>query len=258
MPYSPLISGASLLLALLISCAPAPETADEAAAPVQRVIDRAIRVHGMEDFDNASATFTFRERDYGIDRAGGDYTYTRSFTDSLGRLTVDKLSNDGLERRITDSLVELSPKDSAAYANSVNSVQYFFSLPYGLHDPAVNATLLDSVRIDGALYDRVRITFDQDGGGTDFEDVYHYFFDRNSGELDYLAYTFEADGGGIRFRKAVNQRRIGGVLVQDYINYGLDGDDRDIDNIAARFTRGELPQLSLIENIAVRINDTEG
>ena len=256
MSFSPPTAGWFFFLALLVSCAPAPEEPGEAAAPVQRVIDRAIRAHGMEDFGNASARFTFRDRVYGIDRAGGEFIYTRAFTDSLGRPTVDKLGNGGLERRIDDSVVGLSPKDSAAYANSVNSVQYFFSLPYGLNDPAVNAYLLDSVRIEERMYDRVRVTFDQDGGGTDYDDVYHYFFDRRSGELDYLAYTFEADGGGIRFRKAYNQRRVGGVLVQDYINYGLDGDDRNIDSIAARYGRGELPELSRIVNESVRVNES--
>ena len=258
MSHSPLIAAVFTVLALLISCAPAPEELRESRAPAQQVIDRAIRAHGMEDFGNAAASFTFRDRHYGIERADGAFTYTRAFVDSLGRPTVDTLRNVGLRRSVNGHPVELSAKDSAAYANSVNSVQYFFSLPYGLNDPAVNATLLDSVRIEGELYDRVRVTFDREGGGTDFEDVYHYFFARRSGELDYLAYTFEADGGGIRFRKAINQRRIGGVLVQDYINYGLDGDDRDIESIAARFGRGELPQLSLIENQAVRINESGG
>ena len=245
-----------VVLTSFIACAPAPEETGEISTPVQRVIDRAIQAHGMENFGNGSASFTFRDRHYEIERSNGTYAYTRSFTDSLGRHTVDVLRNEGLQRFRGDSLIELSSKDSAAYASSVNSVQYFFSLPYGLNDPAVNASLLDSVHIEGAWYDRVRVTFDQAGGGTDFEDVYHYFFQRGSGELDYLAYTFEADGGGIRFRKAVNQQRLNGVLVQDYINYGLDGDDRDIDSIAARFGRGELPELSLIENRDVEVSQS--
>ncbi len=43
-------------------------------------------------------------------------------------------------------------------------------------------------------------------------------------------------------------------LVQDYINFGVDGDDRDLDRIVERYNSGQLPELSRIENTAVRIN----
>ncbi|PPK86355.1 hypothetical protein CLV84_3281 [Neolewinella xylanilytica] len=238
------------LLGWLGSCAPSPETD---ANPEAKVLARAVRAHGMEGFDSVQIHFTFRERDYGIEQRNGRFTYTRTFADSLGNAVRDVLTNEGLVRYRNDSVQTLTSKDSAAYAASVNSVRYFFVLPYGLSDPAVQARLLDTATIAGRAYDRVRITFDEEGGGEDHEDVYHYFFNQVTGELDYLAYTFEADEGGIRFREAVNKRRVDGVLVQDYVNYGLDGDDRGIDRIAERFLAGELPELSRIQNAAVRI-----
>ncbi|WP_157975890.1 DUF6503 family protein [Lewinella sp. IMCC34191] len=243
-----LIAGLSLVL--FSTCAPSPEKAEPS---VTEVLDHAIRAHGMEAIDSIQLAFTFRERDYTIELEGGKYLYTRSFTDSLGQPVRDELSNAGLVRYRHDSLQPLTAKDSAAYAGSVNSVRYFFLLPYGLRDPAVIAELLDTVDIRGRAYNQVRVTFEEAGGGEDFEDVYHYFFNDDTGELDYLAYTFEAEDGGIRFREAINKRRVNGILVQDYINYGLDGDDRDIASIARRFEAGELPELSRIENTAVRV-----
>ncbi|NJB85231.1 hypothetical protein GGR26_000976 [Lewinella marina] len=245
------------LLLFLGTCGPANPNADSAATPdtAEAVIQRAVDAHGVAHFDSVEVNFAFRDRQYGIVTDHGRYTYSRSFTDSLGRPVRDVLTNEGLQRFRNDSLLQLTAKDSAAYAASVNSVRYFFMLPYGLSDPAVQAELLDTVSLEGKVYDRVRVTFAAEGGGTDHDDVYHYFFNRETGELDYLAYTFEADKGGIRFREAINKRRIDGVLVQDYVNYGINGDDRNIDDIARRFAAGELPKLSVIENTAVQFAD---
>ena len=251
MKLLPVLSFILLLSAVLGTCAPPPEPVAEGGAVA--IIKRAVTAHGMDGFDDVRAGFTFRERQYSIDRKDGRYLYTRSFTDSLGNHILDELSNDGLSRTRNDSLIGLTEKDSAAYAGSVNSVRYFFMLPYGLYDPAVNTQLLDPVSIDGKPYDRVQVTFDAAGGGRDHDDIYRYFFNQETGELDFLAYTFAVNEGGIRFRKAINKRRVNGVLVQDYVNYGVDGDDRAIEGIEDRYSAGELPELSVIENTGVRI-----
>ncbi|MBB4078186.1 hypothetical protein GGR28_000787 [Lewinella aquimaris] len=242
-----------LLLCILWTCGPAQEETEPAAENASEVIERAVQAHGMEGFATTDITFTFREREYGIRRDGGKFAYTRDFTDSTGNHVVDLLDNTGLQRRVNDSMVVLTAKDSAAYAESVNSVRYFFMLPYGLDDPAAHAELLDTITIKEQLYDQVAVTFAPEGGGADFEDVYRYFFNRSTGELDYLAYTFEVNDGGLRFREATNKRRINGVLVQDYINYGVNGEDRDIASVGRRYAEGALPRLSVIENTDVNI-----
>ncbi|WP_157974273.1 DUF6503 family protein [Lewinella sp. IMCC34183] len=244
-----------MFLILLCTCGPAEPAEAPAPAGAAAIIDRAVRAHGMERFDSVAIDFAFRDRHYQVLNDNGRFAYRRRFVDSLGGEVTDLLTNQGLTRMREGETPALTAQDSAAYASSVNSVRYFFMLPYGLYDPAVNTEVLDTVALEGKTYDRIRVTFDAEGGGRDHDDVYHYFFDRDSGELDYLAYTFEVDGGGIRFRKAINKRRVDGVLVQDYVNYGLDGADRDIDRIAARFAAGELPELSLIENTEVKIAD---
>lgn len=231
----------------ILGCEEAPPTARE-------VIDRAVAAHGMTDFDSVGITFVFREREYEIRTEGERYTYGRQFRDSLGNDVSDRLDNDGLRRYVNDSLVRLTAKDSTAFAGSVNSVRYFVMLPYALGDPAVNTRLLDLVQIDAREYQRVEVTFDEAGGGQDFDDVYHYFFDKQTGEMDYLAYTFAVEGGGIRFREAINKRRVEGVLLQDYINYGLDGHDHSIDSVVALYRTGRLPELSRIENTRVTVS----
>ena len=246
-----------LLPVIYFTCGPAPVVNDAAASEglsgAEQIIDRAIAAHGMQGMDSLTAEFTFRDRVYGIDREGGRYRYTRSFRDSLNDEIFDELTNDGLRRSRNGVAEGLSEKDALAYAESVNSVRYFFMLPFGLRDPAVNMQQLPDVVIDDKAYHRVEVTFDQAGGGTDHDDVYNYFFDQVTGEMDYLAYTFKVNDGGIRFRKAINKRRVGGVLVQDYINYGVDGQGEDMATVVERYSNGELPELSRIINTGIAL-----
>ena len=253
------IIAACCLLASLWHCtgdpAPAAATPAREVPSVQRnkIIERAIAAHGMESMDEVTITFDFRNRLYGIKTNMGEYRYSRAFIDSTGRAVTDELTNDGLQRLVEGEAEQLSAKDSTAVAGSVNSVRYFFMLPYVLDDPAVMVEAMDTVMIDGGTYEQLEVRFSAAGGGEDFEDVYRYFFNADNGELDYLAYSFDVNEGGIRFRKAINQRRVGGILVQDYENYGIDGDDRDLSDIAGRYSRGALPLLSLIENTEVTV-----
>jgi hypothetical protein len=97
----------------------------------------------------------------------------------------------------------------------------------------------------------------EDGGGVDFEDVYHYWFDTEDYSLDYLAYSFLVNDGGIRFRKAINRRKIDGVVFQDYENYKPKINTRALDSIGNLFNDGQLELLSLIENENIKLTPVE-
>ena len=61
---------------------------------------------------------------------------------------------------------------SDSYSASVNSVHYFAVLPYGLDGKAVNKTYVNKVDIKGKSYHKIKVTFNEEGGGEDFEDVF--------------------------------------------------------------------------------------
>ncbi|MEO0734225.1 MAG: DUF6503 family protein [Bacteroidota bacterium] len=227
-------------LLLFVACGAPPLTAEE-------VIDRAIEVHYSDYYEQADLEFAFRDKTYGIQTDGGEYVYTRSFGD-----TVDRVANEGFSRTAAGELVAVSDSMAGRYANSVNSVRYFFMLPYGLHEPAVNTQLLGERTLRGEPYYELRITFAEEDGGDDYDDVYHYFFHRESGELDYLAYSFTVNGGGVRFREAINKRRVDGLLVQDYINY-KPKQATPVANLAGLLETDGLKELSRIENTAIRL-----
>ncbi|QNF34018.1 hypothetical protein HUW51_15295 [Adhaeribacter swui] len=225
------------------------EPADKEA---QQIVDKAIARHGGKRFENLQIAFDFRDRHYEASRQGGIYTYTRSFTDSTGQVK-DVLTNDSFTRTINGQVQKLPDERVKAFTASVNSVIYFALLPFGLNDPAVKKELIGTTTIKNTPYAKIKITFTQEGGGTDFKDEFLYFINQQTNTLDYFGYTYATEGGGIRFREAINPREIKGIRFQDYVNYAPT-DSLDFWQIEQQFSAGKLKEFSRIElqNIQVK------
>ncbi|WP_017732483.1 DUF6503 family protein [Nafulsella turpanensis] len=238
-----------LLLLLIAACQPEPAT-DKAA----EVVNQAIEVHGGDAFEeNAKLAFEFRDRTYMYQRNGGTFEYRRIFTDSTGEAITDILNNSGFVRLVNGDTVQLAEERQQAYSSSVNSVIYFALLPYRLNDAAVQKEYLGQVEIEGEPYDKVKVTFAEEGGGEDHEDTFVYWFHANEHTLDYLAYQFHTDGGGYRFRKAYNPRQTGGILWLDYINYKPEVSKLAVEEMDSLFAIGKLEELSRIELENIRV-----
>lgn len=242
---------------IITACSsPTKEHPEETATPKskeQEVIDKAIAFHGMEGLGNADFSLTFREMDYTYSNTNGLYEYTRTQTDSTGAIVYDVMNNEGLIRYINDKEAEITEERRAAFTRSINSVIYFFRLPYGLNDAAVIKEYIGEADIKGKTYDEIKVTFVQEGGGEDFDDVFLYWFDREDYSMDYFAYLYHTDGGGMRFREAINPQRVNGVLVQDYVNLRPENEDIDIMTIDELYEAGELKVLSEIINEDIQI-----
>ncbi|MDZ7650644.1 MAG: DUF6503 family protein [Cytophagales bacterium] len=116
----------------------------------------------------------------------------------------DFLSNDGFKREINGVEVNVIDSMKVKYTASVNSVIYFALLPYGLNDDAVIKKFVGETQIESkSITYIIEITFKQDGGGEDFEDVFLYWINKESYAIDYMAYSFEENNkADYRFRKA--------------------------------------------------------
>lgn len=223
---------------------------------VQDIVDKSIAAHGGEAYQKFYAEFDFRDKHYTVKRNQGEYVYSRSFTDSTGRY-FDELSNQGFKRLRNDTLVTLPEDRSRAFTNSVNSVIYFALLPYGLNDPAVIKKMVGKTSLEGESYHLIEISFEQAGGGTDFEDTFLYWIHASSYTVDYMAYSYQTNGGGLRFRKAYNPQVVGGIRFQDYINYKpKDEKTTQLQDLAALYANKQLEELSRIEvkNLVVTNN----
>ncbi|MBW8241252.1 deoxyribose-phosphate aldolase [Muricauda oceani] len=237
-----------LILVLTIGCKKEPKK----VLTAQQIVDNSIADSGGKRFNDHKVTFDFRDKSYVSENVDGQRVYTRiSEVDSM--TITDVKRGDEFERYMNDSLVMVHDTMAVKYANSINSVHYFVRLPYGLNDGAVNKELLGKEIIENKEYYKVKVTFDQQGGGEDFEDTYLYWFDLKTFKPEYLAYDFHVDGGGQRFRKAYNERYVNGIRFVDYENYKPKNDGTGILQIGQLHNKGELELLSKIElkNIVV-------
>lgn len=218
----------------------------------QKIIDKAIEVAGGDKFLRSTIEFDFRDRHYITRRTGGTFSHERIFKDSAHTFH-DYLTNEGFQREINDKVAIIPDSMAAKYTRSVNSTIYFALLPYGLNDPAVKKKFLGKTILDGQPYFILEITFAEDGGGEDYNDIFLYWIHEKNFTLDYMAYVYYTEGGGLRFRKAINPRKVNGILFQDYINYKPKADSVTIDQIEAVYKQNGLEEMSKIElmNISV-------
>jgi hypothetical protein len=213
---------------------------------VQQIIDKTIENAGGEKYDVAKIQFTFRDIKYSSHRNKGEFEFTRTITDSLGE-TLDVLTNNSFERFANGTKLTLADSTVSKYSNSLNSVHYFVQLPFGLNDPAVNKEMVGEAEIDGKDYYEVQVTFAQNGGGVDHEDVYMYWIAKDGFTIDYFAYKFYTGKGGIRFRKAINPRMVNGLRFVDYENYKIEPwESVDMQTLDELFKAGKLELLSEI------------
>lgn len=220
----------------------------------QKIIDKSIEAAGGNRYLNSTIEFDFRDRHYVAKRNGGSFSYERIFKDSIGTIR-DIVSNKGHVREINGMMEILPDSMSVKYTASTNSVIYFALLPYGLNDPSVRKKYLGDTMIENQIFYKVEIFFAQEGGGEDFQDVFHYWINREDFTIGYMAYSFsENDETSLRFRKAINPIKVNGIHFYDYINYKPKSNSVKMEELELLFTKGELEELSKIEllDIVVR------
>ena len=218
----------------------------------EQIIEKSISAYGW-DKKNFSITFDFRDYQYKLIRKPVFFSFQRSKVNE-GIAIVDVMTSENkLNRTMEGKSIKLTDSIINLYSNSLNSVMYFFQLPRPLKDTAVNAELLNSVEIEGHSYWTLKITFDQEGGGDDFQDEFRYWISKKNYQIDYLAYNYLIDGGGTRFRKSKNLRKQLGFLFQDYINYKPKVKFQPLDSLPSFFEQGKLMELSQIENKNIEV-----
>jgi hypothetical protein len=214
----------------------------------QEVIDQAIIAHGQHLFENATLSFLFRDKQYSARRSDAEYIYTRSFKNGSALIEDMLINSTDFSRKKNDVSIEIEKEWAEKYSRSINSVLYFFQLPYLLNDLAVKKIDQGIKQIKGENYYQIKVSFQIENGGEDFEDEYLYWIDVNTFEVDYLAYNYITDGGGVRFRSAINKRRVNGLLVQDYINYAPLNKKIPLSSLITEFEKGALIERSRIIN----------
>lgn len=236
-----------LFTILLFSC-----KQEKKEITAQEIIDKTIETAGGDRYKRASITFRFREHLYKSRRRSGEFQLERILEDSAG-VTRDVLNNTGFRRYFNDSLMNVPDSMVVRYTSSVNSVHYFAHLPYALNDRAVNKEMVGETTILGQAYYKLKVTFQQEGGGADHHDEFLYWIHKEKFTIDYLAYKFLVNDGGIRFRVAYNSRYIEGIRFVDYENYTIDDFRTKLSNLDDLYLKGELIRLSTIETEVIEV-----
>ncbi|WP_062060439.1 DUF6503 family protein [Aquimarina longa] len=221
----------------------------------QEIVEKTIEVAGGSRYDNSVIHFTFRKKQYSSNRKkDGRYTLER-FIDTPNGVINDVVSNSGLIRTLDNCSVKVVDSMVTKISDGVNSVHYFANLPYGLNASAVHKELVGESIIEGKGYYKIKVIFDQEGGGTDFEDEFLYWIHKEDFTVDYLAYKYAVNGGGIRFRKAYNPRVVNGIRFVDYKNYKTDNLALPLKQLDKLYEKNQLKLLSeiLLEDIYVYV-----
>ena len=158
-----------------------------------------------------------------------------------------------MQRTLNAQRVTLDQVKAHKTKEAVNSVLYFFQLPLGLNDQAVQKQYVGDDEIKGKKYHIVKVTFQQEGGGTDFQDEYLYWINQEDFYIDYLAYNYVVNGGGVRFREAINRRIVSDMVFQDYINYKPADKTTPLTSLSGLFEEGKLKELSRIISEDIKV-----
>ncbi|MGA0444143.1 MAG: DUF6503 family protein [Flavobacteriaceae bacterium] len=218
----------------------------------KELIQRVIEVSGW-DHPALEMEFDFRDYHYFLKRQSNGYVYKRMIQKE-GVLQVDEMSNlYPLQRTLAGTPIKLSDSLQQLYTNSLNSVLYFFQLPLPLSDEAVISELVGEELIEGSSYWNVKVSFQEYGGGEDFQDEYRYWIHKETLTIDYLAYNYQTSGGGTRFRKTIHPRNIEGFRFQNYINFKPITKFPSLDSLPRWFEEGKLEEVSRIENLNIKV-----
>uniref|UniRef100_UPI004048D552 DUF6503 family protein n=1 Tax=Mariniflexile sp. TaxID=1979402 RepID=UPI004048D552 len=226
---------------------------NESKLDANQIINKSIEVSGGAHLKNSTIDFDFRDKHYTAIRKQGKFRYERTFHDSI--TIKDVLSNSGFQRYVNDELVEIPDSMAVKYASSVNSVHYFSVLPFGLNAAAVNKKYIALVKINDQAYHKIEVTFNEKGGGEDFDDVFLYWVNTTSFKVDYMAYSYaEDDGLGMRFREAYNERFVNNIRFLDYNNFKPKAGEANLNDLDTLFENNELDLLSKIELKNITVN----
>jgi hypothetical protein len=210
----------------------------------QEVLDKAIARHGFDITNDFEVEFEFRNNHFQANLSDMSYVLKRVSKDD-NQVIEDVISGESLVHKVNNEPVKLDSEKMWQTSSDTRSVVYFALLPYGANDGAISKQLMPSIKIKGEPYYKVEVTYKNNGGGENFENVFVYWIHQKNYTVDYLAYSYFINGGGVRFREAINQREVNGIRFQDYVNYTI-GKDFPAHELDYAFQTGQLKEISRI------------
>ena len=258
-----LCCGLAATAADVAPAAPSGESRAEAPgpAPVERlaIVDRSIEHHGGDRFERSVTRLELCSKGGCFEVVaridGGLFAYDVAGRVSSGRRRV-VATND------TVRVWDVAGDDRLVTGDEAQRMRdwamqrvYFAFLPYRLNDPSVYKADQGLESWDGRELRRVKVTFEP-GSSSGASDEFVYWFDPDSALLVQFAYSFRESGGGLRFRRMVEPRRVGGILLHEQVNLGLDGPGQSVDRIDPAYV-ATMREVSLVELRGIEVEELE-
>ena len=233
------------LIAFLMLTTASCTSKKQEVGKANHIVNQCIEEHGGKNYSDMDVSFDFRQFRIHLKQKGGIFLYERTSKDSLNNEIHDILTNDSFTREVNGKKQDLTQKDDDKYREGLNAMAYFALLPYKLSEPAVILKYLGETTIENKKYDKIAVSFEEAGGGKDYQDNFCFWIAQVEHTMDYLAYS----NGGPRFRKAIKRERVDGIIFQDYENYKLSDTTLVVSDYDKSFTEGNVKLLSKIEQL---------
>ena len=220
---------------LLLSMVPESSGAEVRKAGVDQlgIVDRSIAFHGGQVYRHSRSSLQLCSKSgcyrvvakidggiFAIEAAGQVREHHRRV----------RITNDLVEYWQDGIAMEMAADRARSLRNWVMARAYFVFLPFRLDDDSVIQQDLGLEVWNGRPLQKVKISFVA-GSSSGADDEFLYWFDPETARLEQFAYSFSGDPGGLRFRRAFNYRRVGGILFFDQENRGVEGNGLNVDGI---------------------------
>ena len=220
---------------------------DDTGVPLPEIVAKAIAFHGGDVYDHLaiSMTITSLSGSFQVETTREGERFEHIVTGRVGpggverrvRLTNDAVQEwrDGVEIQLDD----VGVRRARAY---VNARVFFPFLPFTLKGGDIQFDDRGIETWQGVALHKVKVTFAV-GTSNDADDSYMFWFDPDTGRVEQFGYDFN---GGLRYRKAVEFNRVGGMLFSDQENYAIDGGRIPVDTLSPDYVDESMALLSTV------------
>ena len=243
-----------LFVGLAAACGggePAPADTTSSSEPtLPPIVAQAVEFHGGATYDASRMTMTISSLSGSFqietERENGRFEHVVTGTTRDGVERRVRLTNDVVEEWHDGEPVELDQEMQRRARAYVDARVFFPLLPYTLVGNDIHFEDLGLEEWDGRSLHRVAVSFTP-GTSNDADDGYTFWFDPDTGRMEQFGYDFN---GGLRFRKAVEFERVGGVVFSTQDNYAVDGERVPVATLSPEYVAENMSLLS-----TVRISD---
>lgn len=219
-----------------------------------KIVNDAVLNSGWNNFKNNDIEFDFRGTHYKILHQNSRFIYEKIYVDTTQGIIREGMTNDSTYKELNGLSILLDEPHEKKIRNSINQIVYFNLLPYKLNDAAVNKSFVGEANLSGKEYFKIKVTFNESGGGKDYKDWFIYWFEKETKSMDYFAYYYHVNGASSRFRTLKKKHVVNGFTFYDWENFTSDEIGENIEDYDKLYSDGKLKKVSDIElkNIEVK------